>query len=82
MESVAHQSSCQRPEINVDVSVTAKLKGIMTRICRLLFVNRGATHDCLKVDAQKHPENSKIRKSRQRTGSLQIQTPPHTSTGS
>ncbi len=42
----------------------------------------GATHHCPVVDDQKHPEHSKIRKSRQREGSLQIQTLPHTSSGS
>ncbi len=31
-----------------------------------------ATHHCPKVDAQKRPEHSKIRKYRQRAGSLQI----------
>ncbi len=42
----------------------------------------GATHHCQKVDTQKHPEHSKIRKSRQKAESLQIQTLPHTSSGS
>ncbi len=36
----------------------------------------GANHHCPKVDAQKRPDYSKIRKSSQRAGSLQIQTPP------
>ncbi len=38
----------------------------------------GATDHCPKVDDQKCPEHSKIRKYEQRAGSLQIQTPPHT----
>ncbi len=41
-----------------------------------------ASHHCPKVDAQKRPKHSKIRKSRQRAESLQIQKPPHTSSGS
>ncbi len=39
----------------------------------------GATHVCPKVDDQKRPKHCKIRKSRQRAGSLQIQIPVHTS---
>ncbi len=42
----------------------------------------GAKHHCPKVDAQKCPEHNEIRKSRQRAGSLQIHTSPHTSSGS
>ena len=38
--------------------------------------------NCPKVDAQKRPEQRKIRKCRQRAGSAKIQTPPHTSSGS
>ncbi len=42
----------------------------------------GATHRCPKVVAQKCPNHSKIRKSKQRAGSLQIQTLPYTFSGS
>ncbi len=119
----------QRSELREDTSIKDlalldQVKALMSRICRLLFVNKtftklappprlkahtfvlvsrsydlvtgryvfiesntshparcywlGATSHCPKVDAQKR----KIRKSRQRAGSLQIQTPPHTSSGS
>ncbi len=42
----------------------------------------GATHHCPKDGALKRPKHIKTRKSRQRTASLQIQTAPHTASGS
>ncbi len=42
----------------------------------------GASHHRPKADAQKRPEHSKNKTSGPRAESLQIQTPPHTSSGS
>ncbi len=47
-----------------------------------VVIGWGAAYHCPKVDTQKHPENSKIRKYRQRAESLQIQTLAHASSGS
>ncbi len=68
---------------------TLVLKGIMTRICQLLFVNTtfkvapsSLTRGTRTFGGPTWLRHSKIGKYRQSAGSLQIQTPPHTSGGS
>ena len=54
---------------------------LVTTLCAV--ISSGQHTHWPKVDIQKCPEHSKIiRKYRQKAGSLQINTPPHTSSGS